>query len=527
MPLERRLSVVGFLLVLLVFHLSVPVLAAADGGFFPEMGFPVPDLPGQRAIISYRDRIETLVIESTVNHGSRTAWVLPVPPDVISIEKGSVGLIKTMGIQLSPTLKHPDQLTLIFCAILMVVMFLMCIIPIFDYFRWIIPMTIVCFLILMIAAPNFIAYRSGSYVSGTEMEEAVRVLQSDRVGNYDTIVLQATSYVVLNKWLDKRGFAEMDKKAERIIDGYIRDGWHFLVSDLAGSGGDHLQTHPLEITFAVGRPVYPMRLTAIHDGPLLLDLFIVADKGVFTRDCVMETIFRDQFMGMDEGEAEYWSMGKDGFRAKTLFRFFGATLAHPDTQRLLWPGCWITRLRGEVSPGRLRTDIHFDENWGTAYEAHRFSSRAAVVLWMGQSAVLFLIGLFILDRMRKKGASDRKLRWAGLIVLPCVTFFVSSLMVLSIESVPVRNSRFDYSELNYLSNIFYDLFAIPVVGGYTDEEFLSALHDSVEGGVKNPYTNRPIIMEASPGNFTVQREHGEIIEVFLYHRSGVEYPLLK
>jgi hypothetical protein len=72
-------------------------------------------------------------------------------------------------------------------------------------------------------------------------------------------------------------------------------------------------------------------------------------------------------------------------------------------------------------------------------------------------------------------------------------------------------------------HIFSDLFAIPVA--YTDEELLSALHGTVEGGVKNPYTNRPIIMEASPGNFTVQRENGEIIEVFLYHRSGVEYPL--
>ena len=477
--MERRRSVVGFLLVFLVFHLFVPVLATADGGFFPETGLPVPDLPGQRAIISYRDGIETLMIESTVNQGSRTAWILPVPSGVISIENGSVGLIKTMGLQLSPALKHPDQLTLIFYASLMVVMFLMCLIPIFDSFRWIIPMTIVYFFVLMVVPPNFIVYRAGSYVSGTEMEEAVRVLQSERVGNYNTTVLQATSYAVLNKWLYERGFAEMDEKAERIIDGYIRDGWYFLVSDLAGSGGDHLQTHPLEITLAVGQPVYPMRLTAIHDGPLLLDFFIVADKGVSTRDCVLETIFRDQFMGIDKEEAEHWAMGKEGFRAKKLFRFFGATLAHPDTQRLLWPGCWITRLRGEVFPGRLRTDIHFDENGETAYQAYRFSSRAVVVKWLKQCAVLFFIGLCILLWMRKKGASDRKLRWVGLVVLPCVTFLVSSPMVLSIESVPVRNSRFDYCELNNLSSIFSDLFAIPVA--YTDEELLSALHGTVEG----------------------------------------------
>jgi hypothetical protein len=63
------------------------------------------------------------------------------------------------------------------------------------------------------------------------------------------------------------------------------------------------------------------------------------------------------------------------------------------------------------------------------------------------------------------------------------------------------------------------------VGNYDTTVLQATSYAVLNGGVKNPYTNRPIIMEASPGNFTVQRKNGVIIEVFLYHRSGVEYPL--
>ena len=127
--------------------------------------------------------------------------------------------------------------------------------------------------------------------------------------------------------------------------------------------------------------------------------------------------------------------------------------------------------------------------------------------------------------MRKKGFSARKLRWVGLLVLPCASFLLLSLMVLSIETVPVRNLRGDGYEFHDQSNIFENLFAIPKTYGYTDEELLSALNGTSDGSIENPYTDQPMIIEASPGNFTVRRENNKIIDVFLFHRSGAEYRL--
>lgn len=124
--------------------------------------------------------------------------------------------------------------------------------------------------------------------------------------------------------------------------------------------------------------------------------------------------------------------------------------------------------------------------------------------------------------MRKKGASDRKRRWLGLVLLPCAALLVSSFVVLSIETVAVRNIRGNGYQFNELPIAFADLFANPAGGGYTDEELLFALHERLEGDVKNPYTDQPIIIEASPGNFAVQRENGGIIGISLDHRSGAE-----
>ena len=40
-------------------------ICSADGKFMPEIGMKPPDMPIQRALVKYRDGIETLVIEAT------------------------------------------------------------------------------------------------------------------------------------------------------------------------------------------------------------------------------------------------------------------------------------------------------------------------------------------------------------------------------------------------------------------------------------------------------------------------------
>ncbi len=55
--------------------------AAGDGVYFPEPAIPkMPEVPHQRALIQFRDGIETLVVESSFQSDSNSVgWVLPVP----------------------------------------------------------------------------------------------------------------------------------------------------------------------------------------------------------------------------------------------------------------------------------------------------------------------------------------------------------------------------------------------------------------------------------------------------------------
>ena len=62
-------------------------------------------MPRQRAIITYRHNVETLVLESTLQgEGDRFAWIIPNPNLPLRVEKMSPGLLKTLSLRLAPNI---------------------------------------------------------------------------------------------------------------------------------------------------------------------------------------------------------------------------------------------------------------------------------------------------------------------------------------------------------------------------------------------------------------------------------------
>ena len=106
-----KIKPVQFILVFL-FVLSVCEFSLADGFYIPEVRQKLPDIPVQRALIKYRQGIETLMIESTLNgSGKNFGWVIPVPGQPLQFEKLSPGLLKTLSVQIGPSINHfrPDR----------------------------------------------------------------------------------------------------------------------------------------------------------------------------------------------------------------------------------------------------------------------------------------------------------------------------------------------------------------------------------------------------------------------------------
>jgi hypothetical protein len=81
----------------------------SDGGFISESAIAKVTIPDQRALIYFKDGVETLVIDTSVQStATNLAWIVPLP-DVPEIEAATPGLFTTLEILFSPTIIHdPD-----------------------------------------------------------------------------------------------------------------------------------------------------------------------------------------------------------------------------------------------------------------------------------------------------------------------------------------------------------------------------------------------------------------------------------
>ena len=80
----------------------------ADGKHFPEKAYKQsPAIPSQRAILTYKDGIEKLTIESALDgQGREFGWVIPLPSKPTEFEKTSAGLINTFSLFVQPKIIH-------------------------------------------------------------------------------------------------------------------------------------------------------------------------------------------------------------------------------------------------------------------------------------------------------------------------------------------------------------------------------------------------------------------------------------
>jgi len=83
-------------------------VALADGAYWPARAFPkMPEIPAQRAIVAYRDGIETLIVESAVTSESeRVAWILPLPAEPTDIAPVDPGILTTASFCTRPHIVH-------------------------------------------------------------------------------------------------------------------------------------------------------------------------------------------------------------------------------------------------------------------------------------------------------------------------------------------------------------------------------------------------------------------------------------
>ncbi len=82
--------------------------AFGDGCYIPERAVKkIPDIVAQRAVLSWKDGVETLIIASALDSQSQQlGWIIPVPAVPKTIEKATPGSLKTLDFCIQPRITH-------------------------------------------------------------------------------------------------------------------------------------------------------------------------------------------------------------------------------------------------------------------------------------------------------------------------------------------------------------------------------------------------------------------------------------
>ncbi len=460
--------------------------ALGDGKYFrAEVVARDPSIPHQAALISYRDGVETLIVQSAVQaEGEQVAWVLPLPAQPTAIEAASPGTIATLQQLVQPRLVLERNVTpwifvalaaLACCGLMLVVSRALSkhstLARILIY--------VIAFPIMLLATsvgvflPALARPRSMA-AADPQPQRGVSILMDETVGSYTVTVIAADAGSEVRDWLSKNGFT-CDDAAGQVIDQYASEGWCFATAKIRWSPQEMLSPHPLKVVFPVDEAVYPMRLTgAGATQPLALDLFIIGSEMAAARDLKQ---WRCEQLVRDEA-------AKDWFDGDASVYEGGATplrIGHPAIAAALWDGATLTHLSGTLSPAQMaRDDVHLRWEPPRAYQRTFFTGQAATLLGavagIGLAALAFLAAS--LAALRTSWRFGRVCAWtlvpglvAAMLCAPAFALFAPSVETVTEPAHPIDRKMAQ-------NHVMYEWDDLRERGALEREQFIARLRSA-------------------------------------------------
>ncbi|MBI5632890.1 MAG: DUF2330 domain-containing protein [Nitrospirae bacterium] len=367
----------------------------ADGVYLPDRAIrKLPEIPSQRAIISHKDGVETLIVESAIKaEGQSFGWIIPLPSEPIEFRKVTTELLNVFSNNLEPEIIHENIAGSVSIFLLATSFF---VILIFIRLRLSVLLA-ACFIFLFLAmliGPKLGQKGMSRAPAGiTTAVQGVEIMQHRDIGSYEVTVIKAAGTEDINTWLEQNEFATIPLAGISIIDDYIKHNWVFVATKLKRSAGGLSVPHPLLLKFPVSKPVYPMRLTALPGSDIFLRLFIVGDQKAILADSgnlparhlVMEVA--DQFFAMqNKTPAEYPVF--QGFAFKKL-------ISHPFTEEIMWPGSIVTAFAGKVTPAQMTNDYILSFSAFEKFRRKYYSTGGAIAFVLPYALAFWCLGLLI------------------------------------------------------------------------------------------------------------------------------------
>jgi hypothetical protein len=542
--------------------------AWADGKAFPPVAVSTEvTMPDQRALLVWSNGVERLAIETRiVGEGTNFAWVVPLP-SVPKVEAATVGLFPTLAWLTPPKVVHETEpgWWWIWSASGLACLFLR--VRRKTPLEWLDAVGILAIgaglvgavgdtfgVALAIEAAVLSAWtvwrlRRGEPVRGsfalalvlltlmTGMllpalgtaggsapaqagAEGVSVLDRQVAGVFESTTVSAKDPEALATWLKTNGY-RLPESARPVIEAYVRDGWVFVASRVRREvtfGGPHA-LHPLVFTFATAKPVYPLRLTGVDNGPLKVELFVLGPA-------------RARVPGFEVVDARPTAYPEPDieFRQSPRVSPPALNVIHPALLALAGDAAFATRLKATLSPEQMSTDAVVEWDGNTPHQQARYSARGAALTCVQGFGAGWLVCLVLAaagirigwwSGRRANGIESGALMLAGLI---------GSVCFLRMPVVTVRTeSRFEWMMAPGRAEFAFSMVAQEFKPGDPSPSV-----DSVRAAIRKvlrehpKLVSRPMIEEDSPRNYIVRAVPGDVEMVYFNdHGQALVYSIRK
>ncbi|MCK4999715.1 MAG: DUF2330 domain-containing protein [Anaerohalosphaera sp.] len=497
-----------------------------DGCFFPvpivNATKAMPSIPSQRAVVVYRDGVETLVIESALKgEGDEFGWVIPLPSRPNEFEAVSSGFIETVSSTVQPEIIHYN-LYIVPVIIFAIMTFIWFLVVLSDKEKQSRSDYIILFLLMLLMVSLCFGMFMSAGGGAVGVRKGVEVISSHDVGSYGLTVIEAESAEAVNEWLGANGFVGLNDRGRDIVTEYIADGWCFVAAKLKRDGDGYSVPHPLSMKFKSEKAVYPMRLTAMAESDVYLELFVISESGFEADGLDLE--FRDTYKSAAKVK---WDNVNDKHLRGFVCNDMRADLGHPEVFNFMWDGCVMSRLAGVVGADEMDDDILLKKAKSESYRRQYYSSQGAwqtgFVYGLGLCCLLVIfLTMKCLKKIQQTG--DKSIAFKYVFVRSIIAgAFVAAGVFVCIETVDVGVGSLPFGLTDGL--VGHDLH---VIGGVTEEEINDSAGMTVERvrkfldknilalDLKNNYSGGEIKFEDSPGNFTVfEDERGVVLRGYL------------
>ena len=433
-----RLLLPKLLLLLLLVCSSDSVFA--DGKFFRRL--EVADEPGiqaQRAVVSFKDGTETLIVQSDVaGEDTSYGWLLPLPAEPTSIEPCQANSVNALGGIVRPEVAEYPATFLVFSFVLMLAMVAVCLDHLRSKARGVVrtsPVTIllgvvVVLLVALLMLPTL--SRSRGLAGGVD------VLQTVKAGVYDVTTIKGQTGKAVEQWLASNGFAS-PPLAATIIQEYVSSDWCFLAAKVSTESSGTVTHHPLKVTFPASQVIYPLKLTGSDGEPIQLDLFVIADRQACAAG--MKTWVCD---AVDRDANRYTQFEDYACELPPVYKGRHAMVSRigiPAVSELMWPSCVVTRLHGRLDASDMREDLSLTWSAPKPMRATLHSQGGAI----GWGAAIAMIVLALSFGWFTRAAVKRGWSWQIMLRRRLAACVVLGLLVggapyAMLEIVPVEST---------------------------------------------------------------------------------------